>query len=220
MRALVAALLLAALATGAQADPANFNEAVTRANVAIGAGRFADAENQIGVAAKLQPKAAEIPNLRGVLRTRQGRLDEAAEEYNRALALNPKFYPAKFNLAELALTRRDYPEALARYRELQTVDPRSEVLRFKEALCLVLSGDDAKAKAVTDTIPFPGDTPAYYYARAAACLKASNLPQVDYYRNTAHKYYGDERCTYFETALRAVGMDVAREKKSEDKGQK
>jgi tetratricopeptide (TPR) repeat protein len=210
MRAVLCLLLLCLGPGWANANTGDFNAAVDRANKAILEGKFAEAEKQINAAAKAQPNAAEVPNLRGVLRTRERRYAEAAEQYNRALAVSPKFYPAKFNLAELALLRGDVQEALQRYQDLRAVDPASEVLQFKIATCYVLSGEDAKAKAVTDVIHFPGNTPAYYYARAAAWAKKGNWSQVDYYLASAHKYYEDNQCAYFETSLQAVGFDLAK----------
>jgi tetratricopeptide (TPR) repeat protein len=204
-------LLLTGLgAARAATDTAKFNLAVDRANKAIQAGRFADAEKQIDAAGKLQPNAAEVPNLRGVLLTREQHYAEAAEKYNQALAIDPKFYPAKFNLAELALLRGNLPEALQRYQELEEVDRSSEVVQFKIAICYLLLGDETKAKAVIDTIPLPGNTPAYYYARAASWFRKANWPQVDHYVATAHKYYPGNRCAYFEASLRAVGLDLAK----------
>lgn len=194
----------------AATNTAKFNLAVDQANKAIQAGRFTEAEKQIDLAGKLQPSAAEVPNLRGVLLTRQQHYDEAVEKFNHALALDPKFYPAKFNLAELALLRGNLPDALQRYQELQNVDRSSEVVQFKIAICYLLLGDETKAKAVTDIIPFPGKTPAYYYARAADWFRKGNWSQVDHYVATAHQYYPDDRCVYFEISLRAVGLDLAK----------
>jgi tetratricopeptide (TPR) repeat protein len=211
--ALLFCLLLMGLdvARGATAtNTAKFNLAVDRANKAIQAGKFTEAEKEIDVAGKLQPDAAEIPNLRGVLLTREQRYAEAVEKFNQALALDPKFYPAKFNLAELALMRGNISEALQRYQELENVDRSSEVVQFKVAICYLLLGDEAKARAVTDIIPIPGNTPAYYYARAAAWFRKGNWSQVDHYVATAHKYYPDGRCAYFEASLREVGLDLAK----------
>ena len=67
-----------------------------------------------------------------------------------------------------------------------------------------------KAKAVIDAIPIPGNTPAYYYARAAAWFRKGNWPQVEHYVTTAHKYYPEGRCGYFEASLRAAGLDLAK----------
>jgi tetratricopeptide (TPR) repeat protein len=211
MRAVLFCLLLTGLGVArAATNTAEFNLAVDRANKAIQAGKFADAEKQIDVAEKLRPNAAEIPNLRGVLLTREQHYAEAAEKFNQALAVDPKFYPAKFNLAELALLRGNVPEALQRYQELENVDRSSEVVQFKVAICYLLLGDETKAKGVTDIMPFPGNTPAYYYARAAAWFRKGNWLQVDHYVSTAHKYYPDGRCVYFEASLREVGMDLAK----------
>jgi tetratricopeptide (TPR) repeat protein len=204
-------LLLTGLGVGrAATNAAKFNLAVDQANKAVQAGKFTEAEKQIDVAGKLQPNAAEVPNLRGVLLTREQRYDEAVEKYNQALAIDPKFYPAKFNLAEVALLRGNVPEALQRYQELENVDRSSEVVQFKIAICYLLMGDETKAKAVTDIIPFPGKTPAYYYARAAAWFRKGNRPQVDHYVTAAHQYYPDGRCVYFEASLREVGLDLAK----------
>jgi|GEM_PF-1200465 len=210
--ALFFCLLLMGLGAARAADSSNakFNLAVDQAYKAIQAGKFAEAEKQIEAAGRLQPNAAEIPNLRGVLLTREQRYDEAAEKYHQAIAIDPNFYPAKFNLAELAWLHGDVPEALQRYQELQSVDHSSEVLQFKIAICYLLLGDEANAKTVTDIIPIPGKTPAYYYARAADWFRKGNWPQVEHYVATAHKYYPDGRCLYFEAALRQVGLDLAK----------
>ena len=180
MRAVLFCLLLTGLGVArGTTGAAKFDLAVDRANKAIQAGKFTEAEKQIDAAEKLRPSAAEIPNLRGVLLTHEQRYAEAVEKYNQALAIDPRFYPAKFNLAELALLRGNVPEALQRYRELEAIDRSSEVVQFKLAICYLLLGDEAKAKTVTDVIPFPGNTPAYYYARAASCSRQGNWPEVD-----------------------------------------
>lgn len=197
-------------AGGLKGETTAFKMAVDRANQAIGAGKPAAAEKQIDAVIKADPNAAEGPNLRGVLRLREGRYEEAAGQFNEALARNPKFFPAKFNLAEVALLRRDAWEALRRFEELQSVDPASEVLQFKITLCYVLVGEDARATETASLIRFPGNTPAYYYARAAGWMKKENWPQVAYYLGSAHKYYEPAQCAYFEASLQAVGLRASR----------
>jgi predicted Zn-dependent protease len=189
-----------------------FNLAVDRANQAINAEKFSAAEKRIDAVAKADPKAAEGPNLRGVLRMREGRYGDASSQFNEALVRNPKYYPAKFNLAEVALLKGEAWEALRRFQELQVVDPESEVLQFKIALCYVLVGEDARATETASLIRFPGNTPAYYYARAAGWMKKEDWPRVEHYLESAHKYYDDRQCVYFESSLRAVGLHSARRK--------
>jgi len=202
---------LALLAAGElNGETAAFKAAVDRAGQAIGEGKYAVAGKQIDAVIKADPNAAEGPHLRGVLRMREGRYEEAAGQFREALAHNPKYFPAKFNLADVALLRHDAWEALRRFEELQAVDPASEVLQFKITLCYVLVGEDARATETASLIRFPGNTPAYYYARAAGWMKKENWPQVDYYLGSAHKYYDAAQCAYFEASLRSVGLRASR----------
>jgi tetratricopeptide (TPR) repeat protein len=186
------------------ADQRTYSAALERATAAFNQGKLAEAEKQIAAAEKAEPNKPEILNLRGAIFTKQKRFDEASQQFNQALALDPKFYPAKFNLAEVSLLQGKYSDAAREYQELKQVDPGSELLDFKLALCALLSGEEARAAALVDLMTFPGKTPAYYYARAAIAMKRGQKETAQKYLENVKKYYSDEQCAYFAQALKQV----------------
>ena len=173
---------------------------------AFNAGKLEDAERIAEAAERANPKRPEIPNLRGAIFTKQKRYDQAAEQFNAALALDPNFYQAKLNLAEVNLRQGKYGEAARRYEEMQKLDPGSELLQFKLILCATLSGDTSRATTMADIMKFPGKTPAYYFARAAISLKTGNKEAAKKYFEHARKYYSDEECAYFVRSLKDLDL--------------
>jgi len=188
------------------ADQRIASAALERATSAFNQGRFEEAEKQVDAAARAGSKKPEIPNLRGAIFTRQKRYGEAAEQFNQALSLDPKFYPAKLNLAEVKLLEGKYAEATLEYQALREVDPESELLDFKLVLCALLSGEQSKAIGMVDLMRFPGKTPAYYYARAAIALKRGEKEAAQKYFENVKKYYSEEQCRYFVQSLKEIDL--------------
>jgi tetratricopeptide (TPR) repeat protein len=199
-------ILAARLALG---DQRSTNAAIERATSAFNQGRLEEAERQIDAAARTGSKKPEIPNLRGAILTSQKRYDEAAEQFNQALALDPKFYLAKVNLAEVKLLEGKYAEATQEYDALKQVDPESELVDFKLVLCALLSGEQSKASGIADLMKFPGKTPAYYYARAAIALRRGEKEAAQKYFENVKKYYSEEQCRYFVQSLKEINLTPA-----------
>jgi tetratricopeptide (TPR) repeat protein len=202
-------LLVSILAFFAQPGSARQRGADTsfdNAVQAFNAGKLQDAERLADAAEEANPKKPEIRNLRGAIFARQKRYDQAIEQFDAALAIDPNFYQAKLNLAEVNLYQGKYAEAAQRYEELQRLDPESELLEFKLILCAILSGDAVRASAMADIMKFPGKTPAYYYARAAIALKEGNKRRAQKYFADAKKYYLEEQCAYFARSLKDLDL--------------
>ena len=124
------------LARSGVADQRTANAALERATNAFNQGRFEEAEKQVDAAARADSKKPEIPNLRGAIFTKQKRYDEAVQQFNQALALDPKFYPAKLNLAEVKLLEGKYVEATQEYQALKEIGSRIGVGGFQAcAVC-------------------------------------------------------------------------------------
>jgi len=104
----------------------------------------------------------EVHLNRGVIYADYLRQDDAAErELNAALALNPAYVPALFNLANLNedLGRRD--QALAAYERLLALDPRNAEALARYASLRGISGvADPLAGRLVQAIAGPGATPA------------------------------------------------------------
>src|SRR6202163_3560817 len=65
-----------------------------------------------------QPDLAESQNLRGVILMRVGIYDKAETALMEALRIDPKFWNARFNLAEIPFLKKDWAEARNRFQEL------------------------------------------------------------------------------------------------------
>ena len=65
-----------------------------------------------------QPDLAESQNLRGVILMRQAQYDQAEAALQKALATDPKFWNARFNLAEIPFLRKEWAEARKRFEGL------------------------------------------------------------------------------------------------------
>jgi tetratricopeptide (TPR) repeat protein len=183
-----------------------YDAAIKKAAQALGAGNLAEADKQADVAAKLDPASAQTANLRGVIAAQRKQYEDAASRFTEAIAADGKFYPAKLNLADLLLLQGKWADARTRYEELQRVDPKSEVLQFKIVVADVLDGRQVQANQLINDMTFPGNTPAYYFARAAVLLKQSQEKEAQQYFTNARKYYDEQQCAYFMRFLQQNGL--------------
>jgi tetratricopeptide (TPR) repeat protein len=89
------------------------------------------------------------------------REEDALEELRAALALNPSYGPALFNLANLMTDLGDRDGALAAYEQLLAADPRSaEGLARYADLKRAATPDDPLIQRLREAIARPGTTPA------------------------------------------------------------
>jgi tetratricopeptide (TPR) repeat protein len=209
LKQLLAAFCFVLAARLALADQRSTNAAIERATSAFNQGKLEEAERQIDAAARAGSKKPEIPNLRGAILTSEKRYDEAVEQFNQALALDPKFYIANFNLAQVELLEGKYSEAAKEYEALKEVDPESELVDFKLVLCALMAGEESKASGIADLMKFPGKTPAYYYARAAIALRRGEKEAAQKYFENVKKYYSEEQCRYFAQALKEIDLTTS-----------
>src|ERR1700750_2180841 len=84
------------------------------------ANNFTEALKQLDAIDARQPDLAESQNLRGVIFMREGIHDKAEAALHEALRIDPKFWNARFNLAEIPFLKKDWPEARTRFQELLT----------------------------------------------------------------------------------------------------
>jgi Tfp pilus assembly protein PilF len=209
VKRLLTALCLILAARPGVADQKTANAALERAINAFNQGRLEEAEKQVDAAARTDGKKTEIANLRGAIFTKKKQYEEADRQFNQALALDPKFYPAKINLAELKMLEGQYGEAAREYEALKIEDPGSELLDFKLVLCALLDGQQTKAAGIVNLMKFPGKTPAYYFARAAIALKRGEKDAAEKYFENVKKYYSEEECRYFVQSLKEFDLTSA-----------
>jgi tetratricopeptide (TPR) repeat protein len=115
----------------------------------------------------IQPDNVVTINLRGAIKLEEGDTAAAGKLFLQALEKNPEFYPAKFNLAEIPFQQKNYAEARKKFEALVRENPKDELSQFKIFLTYLLEKNMDKAHETLDSIPWPGDTPAYYFSMAA-----------------------------------------------------
>ncbi len=89
--------------------------------------QYADAEKALQQAVKVNPQNPYAFNLLGVALREQGKFQDARAAYESALALDPNYAKAHFNLGVLAdLYLQDLPLALSHYQRYQTLQGKPD----------------------------------------------------------------------------------------------
>jgi tetratricopeptide (TPR) repeat protein len=205
-RFLVALGFFLPLGSQAASDSKTLADVLARADHFLAQDSVEQAAKEANAAEKIAPGTPPVVNLRGVILLRQKQYQDAAAQFQRALASDPKFFPAKLNLVDADLLLKKFDEARTALAELQKVDPQSELVQFKLTLSYVLADEPSRAQIVIDQMQLPGQTPAYYYARAGLLLRQGKATEADNYFATVKKYYTSEQCAYFDRALVQFGL--------------
>jgi len=106
-------------------------------------------------------------NILGAIAIEEKRFEEGRQLCLQALNLDPRFFPARFNLAEIPFVQGKYAEARAMYERLQQDEPKDDLLKFRIFLTYLLEKNEESAREHLDNIPIINDTPISFYANAA-----------------------------------------------------
>jgi len=148
-----------------------------------------------------------VQNLIGAAYTKKKEYVMAESYFDKALAKQPDFFPAKFNVGELLFLQRRYAEALDYFESMRKLDSRNELLQFKIFLSELQLGDKAAAEKTLKGIKYPGDTPAWYYAQAAWESKNGNNKKALEYL-TGAKYIFGPRTALFDETFEDLGVKL------------
>jgi tetratricopeptide (TPR) repeat protein len=154
------------------------------------------------------PSDPLILNLIGSVYTKKLNYQKAEKAFRQALDLEPGFFPAAYNLGELLFLQQKYPLARQYYETMRATDHRHELLQFKVALCDIMSGETERATKVMNTIKYPGDSPAWYYAHAALEHKQGNTAKAREYIRGAKFVYGPEKTALFDESFQLIGIET------------
>lgn len=164
-----------------------------------------DAKNYDAALKKLESVDAKSPddpfvqNLLGAAYTKKKDYATAQKYFEKALATQPGFFPAMFNVGELFFLQRQYAEALEYFLKMKGQDPRNELLQFKIFLCQLQLGKKEDAAKSLKGINYPGDTPAWYYGQAAWESKNGNNKKALEYVTGAQYIFGPKTALFDET---------------------
>jgi Flp pilus assembly protein TadD len=158
-----------------------------------------------------QPDLAESQNLRGVILMRQADYDQAEVALQKALATDPKFWNARFNLAEIPFLRKDWAEARKRFDALlqgnaaELQGDAAQLIQYKILLTYLLQGNENMVDSILAKFELSPDTPAANYANAAIALQHKNDKEAKDLLATAEKSFSPQLNKLFAESLYEVG---------------
>ena len=130
------------------------------------------------------PNQAVSYNLRGEILLAQGKAKEAEAALGNALAADPQFADARYNLARIPFKQRDYEAARKQLEAIlgatsggRQQRPREQLIRYQIFLTLLLEGRDGPAQKAMDEFKMMDDSPTLYYAQAAWAFQHGNEKQ-------------------------------------------
>src|SRR5438128_2441105 len=215
--AAVAALVLGSFAANSIAannvapTKAELEEMYNAAYKAFDSKKFSEALEQLDAIDARQPDLAASKNLRGVILMRQGNYDQAESALQEASRIDPKFWNARFNLAEIPFLKKDWPEARKRFEQLLSngqsdlAKEASQLIQYKILLTYLMEGKGNMVDSILAKLELSPDTPAVDYVKAAVALQQKNQKEAKDWINAADKNFSPQLNKLFAESLYEVG---------------
>ena len=151
-----------------------------------------------------QPSAMTV-NIRAAVAIEEKKFDAGREFCLKALQLDPKFFPALFNLAEIPFMQGKYAEARLAYEKLLDEETSADLIKFRLYLTYLLEKDDERAKAHLDKIPLLNDSPIYFFAFAAWEFAHGDEKKAQSYLNSAETVFPKAKLSNFTDVFYDIG---------------
>lgn len=210
--AAIAVLVLGSLAAdNVSPSKAELEQMYDKAFRAFDANNFPEALKQLDGIDARQPDLAESQNLRGVIMMRQGIYDKAEAALNEALRIDPKFWNARFNLAEIPFLKKDWAQARDRFQGLLSSNASelqgeaTQLIQYKILLTYLLEGKENMVDSLLAKFELSPDTPAVHYANAAIALQQNKGDDAKNWMTQAEKNFSPALNKLFAESLYEVG---------------
>ena len=210
--AAVAVLVLGSLAADNVApSKAELEAMYDKAFRAFDSNNFPEALKNLDAIDARQPDLAESQNLRGVIMMRQGIYDKAEAALDEALRIDPKFWNARFNKAEIPFLQKDWPKARERFQELLSSNASelqgeaTQLIQYKILLTYLLEGKENMVDSILAKFELSPDTPAVHYSNAAIALQQKNTKDARDWMAQAEKNFSPQLNKLFAESLYEVG---------------
>ena len=175
------------------------------------ANNFSEALKQLDAIDARQPDLAESQNLRGVILMRQGIYDKAEAALHEALRIDPKFWNARFNLAEIPFLQKNWTEARNRFQDLlsnnvsELQGDAAELIQYKILLTYLLEGKENMVDSILAKFELSPGTPAVHYANAAIALQRKNTKEARDWIAAGEKNFSPQLNKLFAESLYEIG---------------
>src|SRR5262245_48883206 len=190
---------------------AELEEMYNTAYRAFDTGKFPEALKQLDAIDARQPDLAASKNLRGVILMRQGNYDQAEAALTEAARIDPKFWNARFNLAEIPFLKKDWAEARKRFEQLLSTGQSdlakeaSQLIQYKILLTYLMEGKSNMVDSILAKLELSPDTPAVDYVKAAVALQQKNETEAKDWISAAEKNYSPQLNKLFVESLYEIG---------------
>ncbi len=189
-------LFLTFLATsGIAAQKSQIESMYDKAFQAFDDGKYDEALTALDTIDARQPDLAESLNLRGVVYMRQGKYDKAEKTLRKVLSIEPKFWNASFNLAEIPFLKKDWSESHNRFEALLAgkhngLQPETnQLIQYKILLTLILQGKENMVDWILSKFELSKDSPALYYSNAGIAFQHGNQKEAEKWMDAAVKHF-------------------------------
>src|SRR5207302_9580569 len=165
---------------------------------AFDAANYTEALKQLDAIDARKPDLAASQNLRGVVYMRQGLYDKAEAALSEARGLDPKFWNARFNLAEVPFLKKDWAEARKRFEQLlasggsDLAKEASQLIQYKILLTYLQEGNGNMVDSMLAKLELSPDTLAVDSVKAAVALQAKNQSEAKDWISAAEKNYSPQ----------------------------
>jgi len=209
----IAALAVLALSSVAAVAPtkSELEELYSKAFRAFDANDFPQALKELDAIDSRQPDLAASQNLRGVILMRQGIYDKAEAALVEAARIDPKFWNARFNLAEIPFLKKDWAEARKRFEQLLSssgsdlASEAKQLIQYKILLTYLLEGKENMVDSILAKLELSPVTPAVDYVKAAVALQHKNEKEGKDWIAVAEKNFSPQLNKLFAESLYEAG---------------
>src|SRR6184192_1541138 len=190
---------------------AELEETYNAAYKAFDSNKFPEALKQLDAIDARQPDLAASKNLRGVILMRQGNYDQAESALQEAARIDPKFWNARFNLAEIPFLKKEWAEARKRFGQLLSssrsdlASEASQLIQYKVLLTYLLEGKENMVDSILAKLELTPDTPAVDYVKAAVALQHKSEKEAKDWMAVAEKNFSPQLNKLFAESLFEVG---------------
>jgi Flp pilus assembly protein TadD len=176
------------------------------------ANNFPQALKELDAIDARQPDVAASQNLRGVILMRQHVYDKAEAALLEAARLDPKFWNARFNLAEIPFLQKDWAEARHRFQKLLSssqsdlAPEATQLIQYKILLTYLLERQESNmVDSILTKLELSPNTPAVDYAKAAVALQHKNEKEAKDWIAVAAKKFSPQVNKLFVESFYEVG---------------
>jgi Flp pilus assembly protein TadD len=175
------------------------------------ANNFPQAVKELDAIDARQPDLAASQNLRGVILMRQGIYDKAEAALLEAGRIDPKFWNARFNLAEIPFLQKDWAEARNRFQKLLSssqsdlASEATQLVQYKILLTYLQEGKENMVDSILAKLELSSDTPAVDYVKAAVALQHKNEKEAKDWIAVAEKNFSPQLNKLFVESFYEVG---------------